>query len=96
MIEARAALWLGLPPGSLARVREYRAAHLLADEARMEFVLAVAAGVQMALARPQERRQMARALASPLGERPRRRPVTAMALRAAGIGVRVARREEER
>ncbi len=94
MIEARAALWLGLPPGSLERVKEYRAANLLADEARMEFVLAVAAGVQMALARPQERRRMARALAPLWAER--RRPATAMALRAAGIGVHVARREKER
>ncbi len=77
-----------MPPGSLKTAREYKAASVLAEEARADFVLAVALGVSAALGKPQETERLLRQL-SPLAESlPRGRVADPAVLRAAGIGVR--------
>ncbi len=77
-----------MPPGALRTAREYKAASLLAEEARADFVLAVALGVSAALGKPREAERLLREI-SPLAEvAPRGRVVSPAVLRAAGIGVR--------
>jgi len=83
-----------VPPGALKSAREYKAASVLAEEARADFVLAVALGVSAALGKPQEAERLLREI-SPLAEAtPRGRVVRPAVLQAAGIGVRFVRRND--
>ena len=77
-----------MPPGTLRTAREYKAASVLAEEARADFVLAIALGVAAALGKPRDTERLLREI-SPLADSvPRGRVVSPAILNAAGIGVR--------
>lgn len=83
---ARAALWLGVPVDADYSLGELKTLHVLAQEARADFIAAVALGISLAFARPQDRRRILKVV-HPDGE-VKRKP-TAAALQMMGIGVRM-------
>lgn len=84
-----------MPPGTLKTAREYKAAGMLAEEARADFVLAVALGIAAALGKPHDAERLLRRI-SPLAEPAKRgRVVPPAVLQAAGIGVRFVREKPD-